>query len=691
MPVLTILALLVLSLGWVLLGPRVLLGLDLVYQKLALVNLGRQALSLGSLPLWNPNIFCGVPYLPTATFSFVDPLNLVWVFTPLSLERVVNLSLLTHLLVGALGFYWLCRLSELNPLSSAIGVFVFVGNGYVLQSFFAGHIGLVSVYWMSPWWWAALRRYVIRRTLGAAIWAAIALALLCMTGHSQGTWMMGVAGLLYLIGVGAQGEEASEIWHGLGEAFFVAAGIALLAAGLAAPRVLPSLEYAHLSDRSLLTHVVSSRENSLAPQNLLGLVMPPSGTENPAPSARAEGRASGAPQIYTGWVALLLILAGLLGRRRPFQMTAALLALISLALALGPALPLEGWVRRLVPTYGYFRVPGRWLYVFAFALSFLAALGMQRLFEGVSQGAGKDRARVLTRVIAVCLVMELFFHGASFVRVMEAHPYRIDPELGHFLRSYVGSGRVLWPGFNGGSFEGLQNCLGNEGLMPGPLSAYLNRIQGLPADTAQAQRQTLKKIRVQDFDLLSARLWVSDKRSPLPAPDPSLPVIFQNSRYQVWGSLGARPRAWVVHRAKVVFDDESALTQLLSKGRAYEEEVFLEWDKAPIDLPQVDSPGFSAATVVSSNPHSLIIDTVSEDPGFLVVSDTYYPGWWATLDGEPAELLCANYLMRAVYLPSGQHTVRMDYRPRSVTLGFLIAPSLWLLLGAVAFIRRRRY
>ena len=83
-------------------------------------------------------------------------------------------------------------------------------------------------------------------------------------------------------------------------------------------------------------------------------------------------------------------------------------------------------------------------------------------------------------------------------------------------------------------------------------------------------------------------------------------------------------------------------------------------------------------------------------PGYLVLTDTYYPGWQATVDGTPVEILPANHAFRAVPLDSGEHRVVFEYDPLSFRLGAWITVGAWLLvmvmvsLGAVSGKRRKR-
>ena len=69
----------------------------------------------------------------------------------------------------------------------------------------------------------------------------------------------------------------------------------------------------------------------------------------------------------------------------------------------------------------------------------------------------------------------------------------------------------------------------------------------------------------------------------------------------------------------------------------------------------------------------------------LVLNDAYYPGWKATINGQPADIFPAYYAFRGLILPPGQHTIEFRYRPASFTWGVWISGvSLLVLLGAVA-------
>jgi len=76
-------------------------------------------------------------------------------------------------------------------------------------------------------------------------------------------------------------------------------------------------------------------------------------------------------------------------------------------------------------------------------------------------------------------------------------------------------------------------------------------------------------------------------------------------------------------------------------------------------------------------------------PGFLVLSDSHDPGWRARLDGEPVEILRANWAFRAVPVPAGRHVVELCYAPASFRRGVALAAAA-LVLGVVPALGRGR-
>jgi uncharacterized membrane protein YfhO len=83
------------------------------------------------------------------------------------------------------------------------------------------------------------------------------------------------------------------------------------------------------------------------------------------------------------------------------------------------------------------------------------------------------------------------------------------------------------------------------------------------------------------------------------------------------------------------------------------------------------------------------IDVDASAPAYLILSDTYYPGWKASIDGSPAQIFQANGSMRAVKVPAGRHVVSFLFAPRSLRISLYVsAGALAVFILAFAVFRR---
>ncbi len=149
------------------------------------------------------------------------------------------------------------------------------------------------------------------------------------------------------------------------------------------------------------------------------------------------------------------------------------------------------------------------------------------------------------------------------------------------------------------------------------------------------------------------------------------------------------PRALVAHRARLVSDDETAIALLRDPAFDPATEVLLAGGRELTGPPPATPP---QVEVVSYEPEEVRINARLAAPGYLLLSDTYYPGWTAEVDGEPATIERADVYFRAVYLDAGDHQVTFRYRPASVRLGLILslaALAAWLLALALLSANRR--
>jgi hypothetical protein len=196
-------------------------------------------------------------------------------------------------------------------------------------------------------------------------------------------------------------------------------------------------------------------------------------------------------------------------------------------------------------------------------------------------------------------------------------------------------------------------------------------------------------------DLLNVR-WAIATRPPAPrfvarfVPKPgarphAVHEPIWDAQLGVYENRSVMPRAFVVYRASEPGSDDAqarALAHLDPRAS-----VIL--DRAPLPAPIGDGRPLTPARLVSADRHHLVIYAEPTAPGVLVVSETDYPGWSATVDGKPAPLLRADYAFRGVALSAGPHRIEMRFVSRPARAG--LALSLLGLFGLVALgtLRRR--
>jgi hypothetical protein len=193
---------------------------------------------------------------------------------------------------------------------------------------------------------------------------------------------------------------------------------------------------------------------------------------------------------------------------------------------------------------------------------------------------------------------------------------------------------------------------------------------------------------------LTGSRYVLNEGRLTPDAESVLPLVYQDDEWYVYEYPPALPRAFVIRRAVVVGSDEEALSYLREGDFDPLNLLVLETDEVvPSQSPVIPtgSPEGQIDEVVITNytPSSVEIQANLVDDGFLVLLDSYYPGWIATVDGERVPIMRAYYFARAIYLEGGQHTVQFVYRPISFSGGLALTAAGLLIILVVAWLTRQ--
>jgi uncharacterized membrane protein YfhO len=90
--------------------------------------------------------------------------------------------------------------------------------------------------------------------------------------------------------------------------------------------------------------------------------------------------------------------------------------------------------------------------------------------------------------------------------------------------------------------------------------------------------------------------------------------------------------------------------------------------------------------LVDYGPERIVVQTQSEEPALLVLADAFYPGWTATVNGQPVGIFATNLLYRGVPIPAGEQTVVFEYQPNSWRRGVQISLVGWVLWLGLAMV-----
>jgi len=147
---------------------------------------------------------------------------------------------------------------------------------------------------------------------------------------------------------------------------------------------------------------------------------------------------------------------------------------------------------------------------------------------------------------------------------------------------------------------------------------------------------------------------------------------------KIYENLQALPRAFIVHHARPVANDEEALAVLRDPAFDPAGTVVLLAEAQGDFRPE---EGRSTVHLLVYEPEFLHFQALLDSPGYLVLADTWYPGWVAEVDGHQVPILRANLYFRAVELTAGEHQVTFRFRPVSVRLGLGVGLASWLAWG----------
>jgi hypothetical protein len=732
-------------------------GGDLVSFLWPMYRFSARSLWAGEIPLWNPHLYSGAPYVADNQSGVFYPINLLAfaLFGEPSYEVMEGLVVFHIWLAGAATFALLRGMGLRRPAA------LFGGITFALSDLFVTHVGNLNLNATAAWLPLLLlltHRALTGKGRQSVSWAAGAgavLATAALAGHGQmlllvGSTLAGYAVYQLVANVGTLSNRAATIrayvFKCLRAALIVAIGL-----GGAALTLLPAREMAGHTGRGHLPYEEATAY-SLPPQALVGLLVPGfygrGATGFWGDWQRVEVGYAGTATLVLAVTGVTLACASWIAEFRvsgfKFQVRPtcnaepdglelcfpagffALLTMLGFTLAMGKYTPLYQLLYRYAPTFDQVRVPARMIGLADLGLAALAAYGLDRLLHkagavakrvglgailagivllalGLAQAKAvpPDRAaQATTSVIAAAaflalsgvliwltrwrswtawllvglLAVDLIALGST----LEIEPN--DPTLGFqhqdvvdFLRQDPALYRIEATGGAWQPDAALAHGLYDVGGIFNPLG-----LAPYHAYLAVAKGERGAPL----YNLLAAK-YVLAPKDRAPGDERLVPVYAENPQIDVYLNTQALPMALLVHEAQVV-PTHTAAWEALFADFDPTRTVILEENQVK-NLPETRDRGLEiegdTIQFVRYESNEIVLAVETPTSGWLVLSEVYYPGWQATVDGERAAVLRADYTFRAVTLPPGKHVVKMTFAPWTWHVGLATSAVTW---GGVA-------
>ncbi len=152
--------------------------------------------------------------------------------------------------------------------------------------------------------------------------------------------------------------------------------------------------------------------------------------------------------------------------------------------------------------------------------------------------------------------------------------------------------------------------------------------------------------------------------------DEPLPTIYTTDYFSIQAVPDVLPRAYFVSQPYIAQSNQQVIDRLRNPNFDPHQEVVIIQDEAnKLINTSTSSVDFIPVSVQNSEAGQVQLTVSAPTPGFVVLTDTYYFGWQAEVNGQPAKILLANLAFRAVAIEAGQHTIDFYYRPLSFTFG----------------------
>lgn len=645
----------------------------------------------GVFPAWTTNLHCGYPLYADGQTGLLYPPFLLYVLSPTP-ETHDRFMALHYALAGLFAYIFLvARIRE--PMAACVGAITFMASTSLQSTHVVPGI-LASMCWLPLSLWL-IDRYA-KGGIRSIYVLALVNAMAILAGVVQAAlYSFALQGLYFLLRV-----RVRNVWSfGLG--LFLAF---LLPPLLAAAQIVPTYFFSANSTRMEQGGSALDWEafttGRLDPRHLLTFFSPDyfGDPEHYSLPGQPYDAWAESLQVFCGYAAIVLFPLGLFAGR-PRRDKFFWIGIVVLTLLCATASPVYGLVYH-IPVFNWFRWPGRYMPLFALAVSVLTAMGANWLMERVRQRGNAFAFRIGAALVFLTILgthrtMGYYTTPSDFY--LQASPtilrerrtsehFRLMPLARALYETWTMSDEQLRR--NASFLPVSYNLLWNV-----PAAALFDQGNAVTPESMHdiASMQHPNALKVSAITHVSAPAppeQLSEVERAIHGgyiPDGRQLETLADEDAFVARVRNVQPRAWVVHETVLIPDRKERLQWIAS-------EQFDPSRAAVVEEAMTLSPVVSRDVVQVSETRAdqLVVDVDTAARGLLVVADSFHDGWTATLDGEPVAILRVNHAFRGVLVPPGRHRVAFEYQVPGIGWGIAISAASGVFLIVAIFVSSRR-
>ncbi len=346
----------------------------------------------GNVPLWNPYIFGGMPFIDAFHGDIFYPLSVLKFFG--NLFRMLGLNLVIHIVLAGIFMYFTARQFRLGRLASSVAALAYMFSGFLISLVAPGHDGKIFVTALFPLTMLFLERGFEKKPLLNFSLLGLVIGTIILTPHAQLSyytlWAVALYGAFKLVILYKETKRiGSLIKPSVLLSWAVLVGL-LLSAVQFYPGYIYTTEYSPRADTKRGWEWATSW--SMHEEEALSLVVPEfSGADTKLGQLYWGKNTFKDNSEYAGVIPLFLAIIGVFFYRSRKAIFFGILALFAFIYALGATTPLFKVFYYVIPNVKSLRAPATIMFVFLFGVSLLAGMGLQFLIDRAREFSDKTR------------------------------------------------------------------------------------------------------------------------------------------------------------------------------------------------------------------------------------------------------------------------------------------------------------